>query len=51
MKVFKKNVFLLVLPIEEISLQPELSISARLGIHGGGLSLTEVKGMVHMIDM
>ena len=38
----KKNAILLVLPIEEISLRPELSSPARFRFQGGGtLSVTE----------
>ena len=38
----KKNAIPLVLPIEQISLQPELSSSARFRIQGGGsTSVTE----------
>ena len=35
----KINAFFLVLPIEEISLQPELSGPARFRIQGGALSV------------
>ena len=37
----KKNAIFLVLPIEEISLQPELSSPARFRIQGGPLSVTD----------
>ena len=40
----EKNAFLLVLPIEEISLQPELSSSARFRIPGGTLIITDGGG-------
>ena len=37
----EKNAILLVLPIEDISLWPELSSPPRFGIQGGSLSVTE----------
>ena len=40
-KVQKKKAIFLVLPIEEISLGPELSSPARFRIQGGPLSVTQ----------
>ena len=37
----KKNAILLVLPIEEISLQPELSSPPHFRTQGGSLNVTE----------